>query len=132
FVDIGKGGTDVKAMAEAIGRLMSLVLRIASPLSPLDRIREMVNQLKGIGGARWIGFGRDRVRSLPDAVAQALEEHYGVEGNGNGHVVPDELSDPIADTTTSIAADLCPACGQAAFVHEEGCMTCHACGHSEC
>ncbi|HHX38967.1 MAG TPA: adenosylcobalamin-dependent ribonucleoside-diphosphate reductase [Armatimonadetes bacterium] len=132
FVDIGKGGTDVKAMAEAIGRLMSLVLRIASPLSPLDRIREMINQLKGIGGARWVGFGRDRVRSLPDAVAQALEEHYGVEGNGNGHIVPDELSDPIADNTASIAADLCPACGQAAFVHAEGCMTCHACGHSEC
>ena len=37
FVDIGKGGTDVKAMAEAIGRLMSLVLRIASPLTPLER-----------------------------------------------------------------------------------------------
>ncbi|NLC57052.1 MAG: ribonucleoside-diphosphate reductase [Armatimonadetes bacterium] len=132
FVDIGKGGTDVKAMAEAIGRLMSLVLRIASPLSPLDRIREMVNQMKGIGGARWIGFGRDRVRSLPDAVAQALEEHYGVEGSGNGHPVPDELASHETEPPVGVAADLCPACGQAAFIHEEGCMTCHACGHSEC
>ena len=135
FVEIGKGGTDVKAMAEAIGRLMSLVLRLASPLTPVERVREMVNQLKGIGGARWIGFGRDRVRSLPDALAQALEEHYSVEGSGNGHIVPDEASDPVAEAAApaySVNADICPNCGLAAFVHEEGCTTCHACGHSEC
>ncbi|MBI3944671.1 MAG: ribonucleoside-diphosphate reductase [Armatimonadetes bacterium] len=129
FVEIGKGGTDLKAMAEAIGRLMSLVLRMASPLSPMDRVREMVNQLKGIGGARTIGFGRDRVRSVPDAVAQVLEEHYGIEGNGNGHPVPTEMAVP---DSLHVAADICPNCGLAAFVHEEGCMTCHACGHSEC
>ncbi|HEX2998769.1 MAG TPA: ribonucleoside-diphosphate reductase, adenosylcobalamin-dependent, partial [Armatimonadota bacterium] len=141
FVEIGKGGTDLKAMAEAIGRLMSMVLRIASPLSPLERVRQMCNQLKGIGGARWIGFGRDRVRSLPDAVAQALEEHYGVDdsavtGNGNGHVVPDEVEDTAANSynsgSTMVAADICPNCGLTAFIRQEGCMSCQACGHSEC
>jgi ribonucleoside-diphosphate reductase alpha chain len=28
--------------------------------------------------------------------------------------------------------DLCPECGQAAFVNEEGCRKCYACGYSEC
>jgi ribonucleoside-diphosphate reductase alpha chain len=119
FVEIGKGGTDLKAMAEAIGRLMSLVLRLASPLSPMDRVREIVNQLKGIGGARMIGFGRDRVR-------------YGIEASGNGHSYPFEHSVPLPEQMAAPQGDICPSCGLAAFVHEEGCMTCHACGHSEC
>ena len=28
--------------------------------------------------------------------------------------------------------DLCPECGQAAVVNEEGCRKCYACGFSEC
>jgi ribonucleoside-diphosphate reductase alpha chain len=28
--------------------------------------------------------------------------------------------------------DLCPECGQAALVNEEGCRKCYACGYSEC
>lgn len=76
FVDLGKAGSDIKAMAEAVGRLMSLVLRISSPLSPIERIQEIVNQLKGIGGASSLGFGPHRILSLPDAVGKVLEEHY--------------------------------------------------------
>jgi ribonucleoside-diphosphate reductase alpha chain len=29
-------------------------------------------------------------------------------------------------------ADLCPECGQATFVMQEGCKKCYACGFSEC
>jgi ribonucleoside-diphosphate reductase alpha chain len=29
-------------------------------------------------------------------------------------------------------ADICPSCGAMALVYEEGCVKCHACGHSEC
>jgi uncharacterized OB-fold protein len=28
--------------------------------------------------------------------------------------------------------DLCPECGQAALINEEGCRKCYACGYSEC
>lgn len=28
--------------------------------------------------------------------------------------------------------DLCPKCGVASFVREEGCQKCHSCGYSEC
>jgi ribonucleoside-diphosphate reductase alpha chain len=32
----------------------------------------------------------------------------------------------------TLRADLCPSCGEATFVHEEGCMHCNACGFSQC
>jgi ribonucleoside-diphosphate reductase alpha chain len=131
FVETGKTGSDIKAMAEAMGRLMSLVLRLASPLTPKEKVQQIVNQVRGIGGARSLGFGKDRVRSLPDAVAQALEEAYGVHANGNGHYTAPAEAKPNGNGH-HVPTDLCPSCGVAAFVHEEGCMTCHSCGYSEC
>ncbi len=75
FINVGNAGSDVAAWAEALGRLISLQLRVASPLSPAERAREIVDQLRGIGGSRAVGFGPDQIRSLPDAVARALELH---------------------------------------------------------
>ncbi|HEY7126011.1 MAG TPA: LAGLIDADG family homing endonuclease [Ktedonobacterales bacterium] len=75
FVNVGRAGSDIAALAEALGRLISLHLRVDSPLSPNDRAREIVDQLRGIGGSRAVGFGPNQIRSLPDAVARALEIH---------------------------------------------------------
>src|SRR3989344_422736 len=82
FMTIGKVGSDVAAMADALGRMISLNLRLTDGLSPRERIRQVVAQLIGIGGARSIGFGKDRVRSLPDAIAKVLSLHYGFALNG--------------------------------------------------
>jgi ribonucleoside-diphosphate reductase alpha chain len=139
FVEIGKAGSDIKAMAEAMGRLMSLVLRMASPVSPLERVREIVKQITGIGGARSYGFGKRRVLSLPDAVGQALAENYmgvstGSEEDGQGAEMGVELAAARQKEIAlhSASADLCPTCGDSAFVRVEGCQTCYACGYSEC
>ncbi|HEX6777150.1 MAG TPA: hypothetical protein VF099_03060, partial [Ktedonobacterales bacterium] len=75
FVNVGRAGSDIAALAEALGRLISLHLRVASPLSPNERAQEIVDQLRGIGGSRAVGFGPEQIRSLPDAVARALEIH---------------------------------------------------------
>jgi ribonucleoside-diphosphate reductase alpha chain len=75
FVNVGKAGSDIAALAEALGRLISLHLRVASPLSPNERAQEIVDQLRGIGGSRAVGFGPEQIRSMPDAVARALEIH---------------------------------------------------------
>jgi ribonucleoside-diphosphate reductase alpha chain len=83
FITIGKSGSDVAAMADALGRMISLNLRLTNGLTPRQRIKQVVAQLVGIGGARSVGFGKDRVRSLPDAVAKILSMHYGFVINGN-------------------------------------------------
>ncbi|MGD2165947.1 MAG: adenosylcobalamin-dependent ribonucleoside-diphosphate reductase, partial [Anaerolineae bacterium] len=125
FLNVGKAGSDTAAVAEAIGRLISLVLRLPSPLSATRRLNQVVRQLKGIGSGRSLGFGRDRVRSLPDGVAQVLAEHLGLADTvgatrGNGQL-------PLFSE-----GDLCPECGQASLVFEEGCRHCYTCGYSEC
>jgi len=75
FINVGRAGSDIAALAEALGRLISLQLRFPSTMSQEERLRQAANQLRGIGGSRSIGFGVNRVLSLPDAVAQAIYRH---------------------------------------------------------
>jgi len=138
FINIGKAGSDVAAVAEALGRLISLVLRVASPLPVIERAQEIVDQLQGIGGARSLGFGEKKIRSLPDAIAKALASHFGLKsknGNNNGSVIivaQSEGDNPAFAKASAGKRDLCPKCGQATVFYEEGCRKCHACGFSEC
>jgi ribonucleoside-diphosphate reductase alpha chain len=82
FVNVGKAGSDVTAMAEALGRTISTALRFKSDLKPKARAKEIALQLAGIGGRRSVGFGPNKVLSLPDAVAMALSIHFGFGING--------------------------------------------------
>ena len=77
FVQVGKGGSDTMAVAEALGRLISLTLRLPSPLSPKRRLEEVISQLSRIGGGSPMGFGPGKILSLPDALARTLAEHLG-------------------------------------------------------
>ncbi len=99
FVNVGRSGSDVAALAEALGRLISISLRIPSPMSQEDRLREMVSQLRGIGGSRTIGFGPEQVRSLPDAVGKALDEHL----EGHPSLQPHPMQLPLLHGTASTA-----------------------------
>ncbi|MBI3781285.1 MAG: adenosylcobalamin-dependent ribonucleoside-diphosphate reductase [candidate division NC10 bacterium] len=126
FANVGKVGSDTSAVSEAIGRLVSLILRLPSLMSPRERVEQIVNQLSGIGGRRPMGFGKDRVRSLPDAIAQVLAEHIGLTEPG----VHEMLA--ARGKTTLKAGDMCPDCGLATLVYEEGCQKCYSCGFSEC
>jgi len=132
FMNVGKAGSDTAAVAEAMGRLISLVLRLPSPMSAMTRLRQVIDQLSGIGGGRPMGFGAQRVRSLPDGVAQALADYLG-DKEGEGEVVPAAV--PEAPQPVQLAfeiGDLCPECGQATLVSEEGCRRCYTCGFTEC
>lgn len=84
FINVGKAGSDVAAMAEALGRTISATLRFSGDLGAKERAEEIAHQLAGIGGRRTVGFGPNKIRSLPDAVAVALSGHYGFQINGNG------------------------------------------------
>lgn len=130
FITIGKAGSEVAAMAEALGRMISTTLRFGNHKPPIDRAKEIVDQLKGIGGGRSVGFGPNKVRSLPDAVAKAISLHFGL--NNLNHEVLDASVSVQEDEETKVVGDICPACGSPALVYQEGCAKCHACGHSEC
>jgi ribonucleoside-diphosphate reductase alpha chain len=137
FVNTAKAGSETAAVSEAIGRLISYTLRMVSPVTPRERLKEVWRQLSGIGGGRPLGFGPNRVRSLPDGVAQAIEVYLNnseqseipLEFDGNGHY-PNEVHE-IEQSHVQIG-DLCPECGHAAVVYEEGCRKCYACAYSEC
>jgi len=125
FVNVGKAGSDVTAMAEAMGRLISLVLRVASPISPMERAHRVASELIGIGGARSLGFGENRVRSLPDAVAKVIDRHFGffakhrvdapIAANGNGHTVPQTNGNGHAPTVVTGAPQVEPAANPVAM-----------------
>lgn len=72
----GKAGSDLQADAEGLGRMISLQLRTTAPENRMQMLRLVIDQLQGIGGSRSVGFGPNRIMSLPDAVALALMEHY--------------------------------------------------------
>jgi ribonucleoside-diphosphate reductase alpha chain len=126
FASVGKAGSDTSAVSEAIGRLLSMILRLPSSMSPRERVEQIVSQLSGIGGRRPMGFGKDRVRSLPDAIAQVLAEHIGLTEPGVQEM------QAARGKTTEKAGDMCPDCGSATLVYEEGCQKCYSCGFSEC
>lgn len=109
FITIGKPGSDIAAMADALGRMVSLNLRLAGNLPPRERIRQVISQLSGIGGGRSVGFGENRVRSLPDAVAIVLAKQYAFKVNG---VVEDKLAPssqpPVAVADSPVSSDVIP------------------------
>ena len=113
FATIGKSGASITAKAEAIGRLVSLALR-----SGVD-VRDIVAQLKGIGGDHPKFSKKVLVQSIPDAIAWVFENRYltgdrKVVVNGN-----------------SLVHDACPECGDL-LVFEEGCHICKSCGYTKC
>ena len=122
FVQVGKAGSDTMAVAEALGRLVSLVLRLPSPLSAGRRLEEVISQLSRIGGGQPTGFGSAKVLSLPDALARVLGEHIGQEGAPAGG----RAGAPTAPRTIG---DLCKECGEATLIYEEGCKKCVSCGY---
>nr|MBN1229612.1 adenosylcobalamin-dependent ribonucleoside-diphosphate reductase [Anaerolineae bacterium] len=145
FVHTSKAGSDTAAVSEALGRLVSYVLRLRSPVLPHERLLEVVRQMAGIGGGRPLGLGPNRVRSLPDGLAQVLEEYMADREVRQssltlaffpGETVPDKVPEKPAGPTPGQLAlrfgDLCPECGQASLVNEEGCRKCYTCGYSEC
>ena len=143
FINTAKAGTDTAAHSEAIGRLISYNLRIASPIEPRKRLKTLMDQLTGIGGGRSLGFGLNRVRSLPDGIAKALDEYLLSHSKDNeeethNNPISDAPSLPLSglepqtNQAPRIASDLCPECGQSSLVNEEGCRKCYSCGYSEC
>ncbi|MBN8639158.1 MAG: ribonucleoside-diphosphate reductase [Anaerolineae bacterium] len=146
----GKAGSDLQADAEGLGRMISLQLRTTAPQNRRQMLKLVVDQLQGIGGARSIGMGPNRVLSLPDAVAGALLDNFFPEDKAQQlglfgdmfdlPVTPAPVSAPEPEQPTAkhnpngaiSGADMCPSCGTISLVRAEGCRKCLTCGYSEC
>jgi len=104
-------------MAESIGRLISLIFRLES-IPPYERAVAIVEQLSGIGGARSVGFGKDKILSLPDAISKAMAEHYKLNDvRANNMSVPADAAHADKSPPRPISnADICPSCGQSSYI----------------
>lgn len=112
FAHIGKSGYSTMADSEAICRLISLALRSHIPVG------QVIRQLRGIGGSSPVFAEGGKVSSIPDAIAQVLERHFGTEESG----YRDKSSQPM---------EICPECG-GAMNFDAGCFSCPSCGYSTC
>ena len=137
FLNVGKAGSDVFAMAEALGRVCSLFLRYGDHG---NKVELLIKHLKGIGGSGAIGFGANRVESIADAVAKALEIHQqealGLGAETDPAPIAATIEAPVIGLkesgSASASRDLCPSCGTASLLNVEGCKTCANCGYSRC
>jgi len=73
FARIGKTGGFFEAKAEAICRLVSLALRSGI------NVKEIIGQIKGIRGPMPSWGENGMILSIPDGIAQTLEEHISKE-----------------------------------------------------
>lgn len=125
FITIGKGGRDIHAISEGVGRLISVALQNKVPM------KEIIKQLKGISGETQTGFGPNRIGSLPDAIAKGLKEAH---AHLNEHTF--EKKECISKDTktqekkTKTSGNFCPDCG-GMLMNIEGCQKC-SCGFSRC
>lgn len=127
FLTVGKAGSDVSGLAEALGRLMSGWLRSSEDTN--YTVKEIVSQLIGIGGSSSVGFGPNKVSSVPDAVAKIFAKELDLTVKQNGH----NLIEPEKKEISVFShADMCPDCGNSTLVLEEGCAKCYTCGYSRC
>ena len=91
------------------------------------------------------------MRSLPDGLAHVLAEY--IENRAERHlgdaepIQSNHFFEPLEshsvvsnssewelklDPELRKIGDICPECGQAAVINQEGCRKCYACGYSEC
>ncbi|MEM4325722.1 MAG: hypothetical protein QXU40_00255 [Candidatus Pacearchaeota archaeon] len=146
FIEIGKAGSDIKAMAEGYGRLISYLLK--KGVSP-ERVQE---QLSGIKGETRMGIGPNSINSFPHAIAMALEKICEIEKKLKVEVV--ENQEDVIDvvefknkrennqeierenavktkTNNKLSGNLCPNC-HAPLIIQEGCEKCSNCNFSRC
>lgn len=113
FVNVGKSGSEMKAMTEALSRVISIGLRSGCSLE------DFIDTLKGLSGKEYWMLKCDEnhvVRSVPDAIALLLEKLIDREA------VAARRSDK---------ALICPECGSPLEMIS-GCEYCFSCGYSPC
>lgn len=130
FLNLGKTGADISAIADGLAIALTGLLspRIAN-LTQQEKVNWIIKKFNGIKGQSAVGFGKNQIESLPDALAKVLMQLG--EDNEAAVDVPESM-----DKFSSGSVDICPSCGQSTFVKQDGCTTCltdlGGCGYSKC
>ncbi len=139
FASLGKSGGFFQEQSEGLCRLISLSLRSGM------KVEVIIQNLKGIRGPMPMMTNKGTILSLPDAIAQILEEHVTTKSSTQVAApapVAATITAPKATETNNgflrknTIADMglmpgCPECG-ANLTLKEGCMSCTSCGFSRC
>ena len=137
FIVSSKSGTDIAAYNDAIGRLISLNLRMVCPnIDRKKRANEIIKQLQHISGSNSIRLtDGTKIVSDPDAIAGALANYMHQKSQKDKSF---KLSDSIdcinkAKQENGVK-DVCTECHKASAIKLEGCITCTdpECGYSKC
>ncbi|RKX22792.1 MAG: ribonucleotide-diphosphate reductase subunit alpha [Candidatus Zixiibacteriota bacterium] len=112
FAHIGKSGYSTMADTEGICRLISLALRAG-----VD-VKQIIRQLRGIGGSSQIYSQGSKISSIPDAIAQILHRHFEKDMDNKEFNPNDKI-------------EMCPECS-GNMIFSSGCFSCQFCGYSNC
>src|SRR5690606_4893195 len=100
FATLGEAGGAAMAAVEGMGRRLSRAAERGVPMV------DVIGQLRGIACDRAVGFGPNKVLSVPDAIAQALAQHMQEKLGVQQELLP-------IDDTPAPAAMSAPAGGAA-------------------
>lgn len=126
FVNVGKAGSDVMAMGEAIGRLVSLNLQNGV------NYQTVAKQLTGVGGTSSFNPG------LVHALGKALDSHQASLLSDKGEEAKSPRSDylkadpPATEQSRTDVGSMCPECKEFSLIRTEGCLKCLSCDYSAC
>lgn len=145
FVKGGKGGSDVAADQEAIGRLISLLVTVSPETSPTERLEMAAETLKGIGGRmQGGGRGHNYKSSMPDAVSKTCFDMVQMLRQGKTPVLDKKFHNKNRNSAAAansqqhhgkgVDFDYCPKCDQKTLERNSGCEDCHNidCAYSKC
>jgi ribonucleoside-diphosphate reductase alpha chain len=127
FTNIPPLGTEISGLTSVMGILLSKYLAEGG-----DPIR-IIKHLNAVKGDKPLGFGENRVDSIPHAVAIAMRQHLKHTG-WISDINSEEANKTVDALLEMTKAQHCPKCYSSNVAHESGCSgpTCKDCGHSEC
>lgn len=129
FANLSPTGTEISGLSSALAIILSKYFRLGG-----DPIR-ILKHLNSIKSEKPVGFGKNRIDSIPHAIAVALRKH--LIKTGKIEPINHEENNNFVININNKEEDLklhCPKCFSSNVGMVSGCSepTCFDCGHSKC
>lgn len=148
FVVVSKPGSELRACAEALGRVISLALQKGVPAEGIIETLENIKTEEVV----WNRFDSRSftVSSIPDGIAKALRFATSLKFTPDSFRETNErkkTSEPnqelkkqkntetkkeLKNGGRESKMDICPNCHSSSLVFQEGCFICMNCGYTKC